>query len=238
MSDSNFPDTPRVFEISDNGLTGFVSLSDIDPKGALDKQIIQFDKTSDSWSSAFLSLSSIDPREGSDTQIIQYDNATDKWGPAFLTNTAVAQSFSDSGSVIFTGFSSLVKAKKITVMMHNVVPRSAAQITIQFGSGGSLKYGDYNSASLAGSDNVGNMRRQYDGFVIAGTEAGVPMSGLMNFATLGDNIWAGSGSFTASMMALAAGSIALDGPIDIIRIGTVNDSGIIQSGSVNITWEY
>ena len=184
------------------------------------------------------SLSAVGSKDG---QVIAFDGKTGRWKPTTFAppiNTATIKNFSGgSTSLLFTE-TTLVSAKKITVMFDRVTTNGQNSLTIQLGSRGSLKYGGYNCTSLAGSAEAGNVKLAYDGFVISGAVSGVPASGLMNFATMGNNIWVGSGSFTASMMSIAAGSVTLNGPIDRIKIGTVGDASKIYRGAVNIMWEY
>jgi len=153
------------------------------------------------------------------------------------SGTAVA---STSGtSIDFTGLPSWVK--RITVMIAGVSQNSAGQtIILQIGAG-SVTTSGYSSgnAFIAPSTDSGNVTT---GFPINRSGgAAAAYHGLATICLLGSNSWAFSCTTAdapvQAQMHFGAGSVALSGTLDRVRLTTVGGTATFDAGSVNIMYE-
>ena len=161
-------------------------------------------------------------------------------GVGVLTSgTAVA---STSGtSIDFTGIPSWVK--RITVMFNGVSTNGSSPALIQLGAG-SVDATSYNSLTV-GVYIASNTTRSHvttTGFSIYGTAtagSGVLYYGSVIISLIGSNTWVANGVVTAlsDLVASVAGSKALGGTLDRVRITTVNGTDTFDAGSINILYE-
>ena len=169
--------------------------------------------------------------------------------PANLYNTnfltsAVAIPATSGTTIQFTGIPSW--AKKITFSYSDLSTNGASSPIIQIGDG-SYEITGYLGATFAGisgstttssSNFVGGV-----GFQIgpANTQAAEnKRNALFTLALIGNNTWALSGASGDSVgynVSIVAGSKALAGVLDRIRLTTINGTDIFDSGLVNIMWE-
>jgi hypothetical protein len=158
-----------------------------------------------------------------------------------ISGTAVA---STSGtSIDFTSIPSWVK--RVTVMFNGVSTSGASFLQVQLGSGSFATSGYISGANFAGSNAAGSSYSSTTGLLV---EAGSGSSashiyGQMTLALFGSNTW--SESFTTATELLgvyyliAGGGVspALSGPLDRVRITTVNGTDTFDAGSINILYE-
>lgn len=148
---------------------------------------------------------------------------------------ATAQNTTSGTSIDFTGIPSWVR--RITVMFNGVSTNGSSNYLIQIGSGSVTTTGYVGSAAasvtLTGSSYT-------TGFGIRTGGAGDTLSGAMTIFLMNTNLWVASGVFghtTGSVVYTNAGSIALSGTLDRIRLTTVNGTDTFDAGSVNIMYE-
>lgn len=166
-------------------------------------------------------------------------------GGAITSGTAVA---STSGtSIDFTSIPSWVK--RVTVLFSGVSTSGTSELRIQIGDSGGVETSGYNggtyfvAAGSAGSRTYSTAPNSSGGFwffnlVIASqTLDGVFVINLLNLAT---NLWSGNGMLgdsTNNQSGNSAGTKALSGTLDRVRITTVNGTDTFDLGSINILYE-
>jgi hypothetical protein len=149
--------------------------------------------------------------------------------------TAVA---STSGtSIDFTGIPAW--CKKITVMFAGVSTNGTSIVQIQLGSG-SFTTSGYLCSGTTVSAAVG-AALYTAGFGFGNSRAATVVSnGNFVVDNLTSNTWSGFGLLARSEGAVidySAGSIALGGVLDRVRITTVNGTDAFDAGSINIMYE-
>lgn len=152
--------------------------------------------------------------------------------------TAVA---STSGtSIDFTGIPSW--AKRITVMFSGVSTNGSSVVQVKLGSGtiATTGYFGTNLNTTVTALAVTNINNG-SGFITDNAGAASYIRhGVMTFMLLTGNTFTMTGSIGYSESSRAnfqAGSIALDGTLDRIRITTVNGTDTFDAGSINIMYE-
>ena len=159
-------------------------------------------------------------------------------GVGVLTSgTAVA---STSGtSIDFTGIPSWVK--RVTVMFNGVSTSGTSNIQIQIGAGSVTTTG-YVSGAMS-TPNVGFpviTGNVSTGFLCTATTAAAnTRSGLILFSNVTGNTWVSSGNLSQNdnNFNSNAGTIALGGTLDRVRVTTVNGTDTFDAGSINILYE-
>jgi hypothetical protein len=159
-----------------------------------------------------------------------------------VQGTAVA---STSGtSIDFTSIPSWVK--RITVMFQGVSTSGTSDYLIRLGtSGGVVSSGYVASASTQNSgfqyvsltSSVGLIFSNIGG---GGGTASQLWSGLVIISLVSGNNWASFGNIINNVNGYpgtSAGSIALGGTLDRVRITTVNGTDTFDAGSINIQYE-
>jgi len=151
------------------------------------------------------------------------------------SGTAVA---STSGtSVNFTDIPSWVK--RITVMLSGVSTSAASNILVQIGSGSVTTSGYLSGASnyVAYTSATTGLLATYNNSA-GSTWGGAIEIRLINPST---NAWVSSGilndSSAGAQVISNAGSVALSGTLDRVRITTVNGTDTFDAGSINILYE-
>ena len=153
---------------------------------------------------------------------------------------ATAQASTSGTSIDFTGIPSWVK--RITVMFNGVSTGGTSNYLLQIGTSSGVENTNYISSSgalIAASYGAGSSTA---GFLLTGTgpEAAGLYSGLLVVANITGNTWALSGnlgSASNSRTFVNAGSKALSGTLDRVRITTVNGTDTFDAGSINIMYE-
>jgi hypothetical protein len=143
-------------------------------------------------------------------------------------------------SVDFTGIPSWVK--RITVMFSGVSTNGASPVIIQIGSA-SVTTSGYAGANFV--TNAGTSNGNYStGFMIdfagGNTTAAAVRHGMSTIVNFSSNTWVEShlnGYSNNSSSYYGAGSLALGGVLDRIRITTVNGTDTFDAGSINILYE-
>jgi hypothetical protein len=152
-----------------------------------------------------------------------------------VSGTAVA---STSGtSIDFTSIPSWVK--RITVMFNGVSTNGASYPMVQLGTSGGVTTTGY----LAGGVESGSIRSAFTtGF---GTVSGAGSNliyGSYVITLITGNTWVSSNNMMFNQAGIyyqvtGAGSIALGGTLDRVRITTVNGTDTFDAGSINILYE-
>jgi len=150
------------------------------------------------------------------------------------SGTAVA---STSGtSIDFTGLPSWIK--RITVMFSGVSLSGTAGLLVQIGAGSVTTSGYVSSSAYCGTATVGFTSTA--GFLItSGGSSADLFRGIVTIATLGSNVWVSQGNLSRgdTYVWVNAGSLALSGTLDRIRITTTNGTDAFDAGTINIMYE-
>ena len=154
------------------------------------------------------------------------------------SGTAVA---STSGtSIDFTGLPAWVK--RITVMFVGVSTSGTSSPLIQLGAGSPTTSGYLGAnwwTTHTGSNQVANFSTGFGLNLLNGAAAAV-YHGSIVCTLQTNNTWACSfvlGQSNATSASNGAGSIALSGTLDRVRITTVNGTDTFDAGSINILYE-
>jgi hypothetical protein len=152
-----------------------------------------------------------------------------------VSGTAVA---STSGTAIdFTGIPSWVK--RITVMFQGLSTNGSSAIQIQIGAGSITTSGYLGGADYFNSTPGPTLITS--GFaIIDSTAPAIVLHGLATICLLGSNNWvyASQGmSSNSPGYAVGAGSLALGGTLDRVRITTVSGTDTFDAGTINIMYE-
>ena len=157
--------------------------------------------------------------------------------PVITQGTAIA---STSGTTI--DFGSLPSwIKRITLMFSGVSLSGTAHLLLQIGTGGTPTTSGYVSSSLsiatAGAPNITSTA----GYVFYDGNATEALSGNIIISNITSNTWVASGNLASTAgqvcVVVGAGTIALGGVLDILRITTSNGTDTFDAGSINILYE-
>jgi len=170
-----------------------------------------------------------------------YRTSNTSWYPLFggagrasalVSGTSVA---STSGtSIDFTGIPSWVK--RITVMFNGVSTSGTSFVIAQLGTGGTPTTSGYGGGAWQTSvyTNVTN------GMALSGNQNAVDVrAGAITITNITGNTWVSTAVcfLNAASGGAAAGSIALAGTLNMVRITTVNGTDTYDLGTVNILYE-
>jgi hypothetical protein len=152
-----------------------------------------------------------------------------------ISGTAVA---STSGtSVSFTDIPSWVK--RITVMFQGVSTSGTSNKQVQIGSG-SFTTSGYASSYVTFSTSTLGAATFSTGFPLYNIVAADNISGMLILTLLTGNTWVASANVAttgANPFGASAGSIALGGTLDRVRVTTVNGTDTFDAGNINILYE-
>ena len=139
-------------------------------------------------------------------------------------------------SIDFTDIPSTVK--RITVIFNEVSTNGSSNIILQVGAG-SVTTSGYVSTYFGVSGTTGQTNSSNLGIIVFNGAASYVTSGFIQFVNISGNTWIASGSYkgTTSTANSSAGSIALSGTLDRVRITTVSGTDTFDAGSINILYE-
>jgi hypothetical protein len=155
-------------------------------------------------------------------------------GASYLTSGTVVASTSGT-SIDFTSIPSWVK--RITVMFSGVSTSGTSNYQVQIGAS-SFTTSGYLGASTDGPVLTATLFTT--GFGMRTTSAAAVVHGALVISTVTGNTWVAAGTFARSDGAAfisTAGSLALGGTLDRVRITTVNGTDTFDAGSINILYE-
>jgi len=153
---------------------------------------------------------------------------------SITSGTAVAAS---GTSVSFTSIPAGVK--RITVMFQGVSTSGTSNKQVQIGSG-SFTTSGYASSYVTFSTSTLGAATFSTGFPLYNIVAADNISGMLILTLLTGNTWVASANVAttgANPFGASAGSIALGGTLDRVRITTVNGTDTFDAGNINILFE-
>jgi len=149
------------------------------------------------------------------------------------SGTSVAAS---GTAVDFTGIPSTVK--QITLTLSGVSTSGTSIVQVQLGAG-SVQTTGYASVGT-GFSNTGSSASSTSAFVTSDTTRSADLrSGSLIFSLLGSNTWTLQGALyvSSTINSWCAGSVALSGILDRVRLTTANGTDTFDSGSINIIYQ-
>lgn len=149
---------------------------------------------------------------------------------ASTTITIVGLSFLDIPSWV----------KRITVMFNGVSTSGTSSVQIQLGTSSGFVTSGYVAFSTRLAPSALATSFITSGVASVNIAANTDtLGGLITIANLTSNTWASSGNvyLSSSNGSVTAGSIALSGTLDRVRITTVNGTDTFDAGSINILYE-
>lgn len=151
---------------------------------------------------------------------------------------ATAQASTSGTSIDFTGIPSWVR--RITVMLNGVSTNGSSIPQVQIGAGSVSTSGYSCSAGYAANGAASSVAAATSGMTLSGSSSSTSTySGIVTITLLGSNLWVFSWSGTQGTTTFngGGGSITLSGPLDRVRITTVNGTDTFDAGSINILYE-
>ena len=136
----------------------------------------------------------------------------------------------------FTNIPSWVK--RITITLQNVSTNGTSHKLLRIGNGGALATSGYSSNCAIYSTGT-IMASSSAGFIIFTAAATDALNAVCQLVHMGGNLWVFShvGHIGISFTANGGGSLQLSGPLDAIRLTTVNGTDVFDAGSMNILYE-
>ena len=125
-------------------------------------------------------------------------------------------------------------------MLNGVSTNGTAYVQVQLGAGSVTTTGYSSQSTIQYGTNVGGVLGATSGFVLNTTGATVTRFGAMRVTLIGSNVWvcdAVFGDSSSNGGGIVAGSIALSGTLDRLRLTTVGGTDAFDAGSVNIMYE-
>jgi len=171
---------------------------------------------------------------GTNTLTLQAATATNA-----VNVLATAQASTSGTSIDFTGLPAWIK--RITVMFTGVSTSSTSNVIVQLGSSSVTTSGYTGYVARLGS-STGSYIAYSSGFLLLETtQAAGTIVGHLTITNITSNTWVGSGVLTnanaANLGCMTAGSVALGGTLDRVRVTTVNGTDTFDAGTVNILYE-
>jgi hypothetical protein len=170
---------------------------------------------------------------GNSGKVLTTNGTAASWGSSVIAATAVV---STSGTTIdFTGIPSWVR--RVSVHMSDVSLSSTATFLLQLGTSGGVEATGYSSVSFTPSNAY---LAPTNGFSLCALSAAAQLwSGSFTLSLITGNTWVLSGGIGAptNYIGCGAGSKALSGTLDRLRLTTSTGTDTFDAGVVNVFWE-
>lgn len=150
---------------------------------------------------------------------------------------ATAKTSTSGTTVEFDSIPSWVK--RITVFFNEMSTTGTSGQLVQIGTNNIVSSTGYLSSSASGVTTVTTVRYT-TGFGLRAVGANNQIIGTMTISNMTGNLWVAThtiGDYNATAYAVGGGSKELSGPLDIVRITTVNGTDTFDNGSINIMYE-
>ena len=167
----------------------------------------------------------------SSSTFLRGDNTWNAPAAAITSGTAVTAS---GTSVNFNSIPST--AKRITVMFSGVSTSGTSFVIVQLGTGGTPTTSGYSGGvwQTSAYTNVTN------GMGLSGNNVATDVrAGAITITNITGNTWVSTATcfLTVATGGAGAGSVALAGVLNLVRITTVNGTDTFDAGTINILWE-
>lgn len=159
--------------------------------------------------------------------------------PTFGTALVQATAQSATGTAVdFTGIPSW--AKRVSVMFNGVSTNGSSLALVQVGAESFVTSGYLGCTTDTEGAGSGSTNHSSGILLNNAGNAAFVRHGSVVLANAGDNLWVISGTIGHSNVnrnVQIGGSVPLSGPLDRIRLTTVNGTDQFDAGTVNIMWE-
>ena len=165
-------------------------------------------------------------------QTLTLENATGTLAPLVLGTPRTA-----SGTNIdFTGIPSWVN--RITITIYGMSTSGASNWLLRAGTGGVVATTGYNAASSTNEMSTLGTTYYTNGFGIRVNSGAYVIHGNIVLVKHNDVRWMCSHQLAGDIAAIhGSGGVALAGPLDILRLTTVNGTDTFDAGTINIMYE-
>lgn len=171
---------------------------------------------------------------GTSTLTLQAGTATNS-----MNTLATAVASTSGTSINFTSLPAWIK--KITVMFSGVSLSGTANFLLQIGTGGTPTTSGYSCVSMAVATAGAPAVSSTAGFIFYAGNPPLVYSGIMTITNITSNTWVANGNLSpasgATQNTIGAGTGAISGVLDNLRITTTNGTDTFDAGSVNILYE-
>jgi hypothetical protein len=148
-----------------------------------------------------------------------------------------AQASTSGTSIDFTGIPNWVK--RVTVIFGGVSTNGGSNLLLQIGAG-SVQTSSYASSAWSNNTTTATSTAGYIQTALT-TSATPAYNGCTVITVLSSNTWVAASNIATStgpyQNHVAAGSVALSGTLDRVRITTVNGTDTFDAGSINLLLE-
>ena len=154
-----------------------------------------------------------------------------------VINSATAKNSTSGTAIDFTGIPA--GTKRITVMFSGVSTNGTSNLLVQIGAGSVTSSGYVSAGSQLNTSSMSTTTSTAGYLVASNVTAAGTISGNVIVALLGSNTWTSSNNLARSdgVVFVGAGTLALGGTLDRIRITTANGTDTFDAGSINILYE-
>jgi hypothetical protein len=157
-----------------------------------------------------------------------------------ILTRGTVQNTTSGTSIDFTSIPSWVK--RVTLILNGLSTNGTSMILFRLGTGGTPVTSGYTAAAsnVGSNDNTSSSSDSTAGVPISGyaITVGATFYGNVVFTNISGNTWLCSGVVTGgTSVVMLAGSIALGGVLDILRITTAGGTAAFDAGSANILYE-
>jgi hypothetical protein len=196
----------------------------------------------DAVNAASIAANAVGTSEIADNAVTTLKIANANVTPAKLSQPFTLDTVQATTSGTTKDFTVPTWAKHIRVML-NGVSLNTAQPRIRIGASGTPATSGYNGAGSVISSAVATatLSAGFDVYLNAGAATGDLYYGAMELSQVDatNNIWAASGVFSCSAgrTHVTAGTIALAGALNILRLTSTNGTDAFDAGSVNVQYD-
>jgi hypothetical protein len=155
---------------------------------------------------------------------------------------ATEQASTSGTSIDFTGIPAGVK--RITIMLNGVSTNGTSNLIAQIGDSGGIEPSGYlSSAAFLGNGIAIVATNSTTSFILTIAPAAATLTNgvlVINLQNASTNTFAASGTIgysSGAAVSLCAGSKALSGTLDRVRITTANGTDAFDAGTINISYE-
>lgn len=174
---------------------------------------------------------------GSTYQIVRNSGTAGSLEFADKIVSGTAQNSTSGTSIDFTGIPSWVK--RVTIMFNGVSTSGTSLIHVRLGTSSGIEATNY----LGSSQDPATSAVYSTGFALAPNNLATDIlhgQWIISLLNSTNNTWSEShfiGRSNNNLVAFGAGSKALSGTLDRVRITTVNGTDTFDAGSINIMYE-
>ena len=231
--------SPPVWKVRNGSNSAWITVGVLDPAGFNAGGITAIANGGTGATTAALALAALLPSQtGNAGKALVTDGSAASWSTSGITRgTAVA---STSGTSI--DFVSIPAGmKRVTVIFKSVSTNGTSNIQLQIGSG-SFSTSGYESGATRMNNGGNGVATATSGFLTESTVSGgaaALRNATLTLINISGDTWVHTGTMvtTGGESHLSAGSFALSGTLDRIRITTVNGTDTFDAGSINILYE-